>query len=166
MTQLKTEQEYKFGQKNVLPIVGEIQISNEGIIEVETTEIAQQIEDLEIGFTIVGKKVESTTTTTLTESTTTTTVKVEEIKPKVEVDNLSGTDKKVDTIAPQTTESTVLDTTTTEQTTQAPSQDLTLESLTVDKLRELAAPFPKEEWNALKKAELVTYLKTQLEKAK
>lgn len=157
MTQLKTEQEFKFGQKNVLPIVGEIQISNEGIIEVETVEIAQQIEDLKIGFSIVGKIVKPTTITT---------VKIEEIKPKVIIDNLSGVDKKVDTIALQTSESTVLDTTTIEQTIQVPSQDLTLESLTVDKLRELAVPFPKEEWSTLKKAELVTYLKTQLEKVK
>lgn len=155
MTKLKTEQEYKFGQKRILPFIGEVQISNEGFIELEDEQIAQQIEDLEIGFTIVGKVSES--------STITHPVKVEEIKPKVEVDTLSSLDKKEEEIKPQTTESTTV----VDSITQVAAQEeVILENLTVDKLRELAAPFPKEEWNTLKKVELITYIKTQLEKVK
>lgn len=40
---------------------------------------------------------------------------------------------------------------------------VTLSSMTVAQLQALAAPFPKEEWSTLKKAELIEYLNGKLQ---
>ena len=40
---------------------------------------------------------------------------------------------------------------------------VTLSSMTIAQLQVLAAPFPKEEWSSLKKAELIEYLNGKLQ---
>jgi hypothetical protein len=50
MTKLKTEEKYKWGQTNILPIVGEVNISAEGEIEIEDSEKASDLVELGIGF--------------------------------------------------------------------------------------------------------------------
>lgn len=61
MAKLKTINEWKFGQTNLLPIVGEVTFSKEGIIEVDDSIINQLIK-LDIGLTIVEDSITTTTT--------------------------------------------------------------------------------------------------------
>lgn len=142
---LVTDQSWRFGQKNVLPIVGEVQISEDGKIEVDEDK-AQQLIDLQVGFVKSKEKIQETTTTTTTLQESHTTTTLEEIK-KVEEDTLSS-EEKVDTIEPQVTSNEV-----------EKAESISLENLTMDKLKELASPFPKEEWSKFtKKADLIAYL--------
>lgn len=50
MIKLRTNQKFKFGQINNLPIIGETQISEDGIIEVEDQEAADFLKKCHIGF--------------------------------------------------------------------------------------------------------------------
>lgn len=50
MVQLKTNQTFKFGQTNILPILGETKISQSGIIEVPDQETADILKASQIGF--------------------------------------------------------------------------------------------------------------------
>lgn len=54
MIKLKTTQSFKFGQKNIIPYAGEVQISDEGIIEVEKS-IAEKIVLSNCGFDFLEK---------------------------------------------------------------------------------------------------------------
>lgn len=154
MIKLITVHSYKFGQTNVIPFLGATQISTEGIIEVESEEIAKKLVELEIGWSFVGQTtttttVEETTTTTIIEETTTTTTV--DVIQKVEIDGLNKSN------APEG----VAETTTT--TTEVVSELLSkIDELTVPDLQELAKPFPKKEWSSLKKEDLQKYLKAKL----
>jgi len=162
MVSLKTELKHKWGRKACLPIVGEIKITEEGIIEVESEEIAQQIEALEIGFNIV-EVVETTsttteapvTTTTTTVEETTTTTTAEPLKEKTEEDELNpeGENELHEEI---------------QEDAGLISQHekeiffASLEEKTVAELKELAKDFPGAEWRNLIKKDLITYLKEKL----
>lgn len=63
---LITEEKFKFGQKNIIPFVGEVQISEKGVIEIENKETALKIVDLNIGFSLLEEN-QTTTTTELIE---------------------------------------------------------------------------------------------------
>ncbi len=152
MIQLKTDQKYKFGQTNTIPVAGEVKISEEGIIEVETIEQAQEIEACEIGFYILEEVEETTTTTTVTPATTTTTT--EDIKPKVEENDLTGSqsvevDEETKTLLAK------------EQEEKAELLK-SLDAMTLAQLKEFAKPFPFIEWGTLNKAPLIDYLKSKI----
>lgn len=159
MVLLKTALKHKWGRNACLPIVGEVKISEEGIIEVESEEIAQQIEALEIGFSI-EEVVETTTTTTEATTTTTTVVEAtttttELIAERTENDELNPEEENelheeiqgdVDLISQNEKEIFFA----------------SLEEKTVAELKELAKDFPGAEWRNLVKVDLITYLKEKL----
>ena len=151
MVLLKTALKHKWGRNACLPIVGEVTISEEGTIEVESEEIAQQIEELEIGFSIKGV-VETTTTTTEATTTTTTT---ELIVEKVESDELNLEEENE--LHEEIQEDTDL-------VSQYEKEIFfaSLEEKTVAELKELAKDFPGAEWRNLVKADLIIYLKQKL----
>ena len=143
MQKLKTDEQYKWGQKNIIPVVGEVSISDEGIIEVESLEIAKEIEACDIGFHIVGKQ--SSTTTTSTTSTTSTTT-IDPIKSKVDEDKLNN--KGEDSLEGEEDEKNEL--------------LKSFDTKTYAELKELAKPFPGSEWRSLNKEGLIGYLKSKL----
>lgn len=170
MTNLVTAQTYKFGQKNIIPYAGEVQISDEGIIEVDDT-IAQDIVDSGIGFDFLEgdlpEKILTTTTTTETPITTTTTTVVEETTttttsaelgqvptPGLEGGtierSLQGEGNNPDTLD----KGEVL----------PPVDELkaALSEKTLAELKELAKDFPSKEWRTLAKDNLVAYLISKL----
>lgn len=147
MVQLKTEQQFKWGQKNIIPFVGEVSISSEGIIEVASQELAEQIVQSNVGFSII-EKVGKTTTTTTQQSSTTTTTTSTPLNPKTEEDDLGdkggnendlggGNDEKDELLK-------------------------SLEGKSLAELKELAKPFPSAEWRSLNKEKLTDYLKSKL----
>ena len=155
---IKTNDTFKYGQKNVIPFLGVAEISSEGIVEVETQEIANSIVESNIGFFFVETVTTTTTqvpvTTTTTEPITTTTTEMitttttEGIKPQVEVDDLGEGKGEKDSL----------------ENDNDDDEDLVkrLENLTVPDLQSMANPFPKNEWQTLKKAGLVAYLSAKL----
>lgn len=146
MVQLKTEQQFKWGQKNIIPIVGLVEISPEGIIEVETQEIADQIIAIGIGFEIH----QSGSTTTLpqitTQEQTTTTTTIQSLAPKTEQDELG--DKGEQNSLNKDDEKDEL--------------FKSLETKTITELQELAKPFAVKDWTGLNKAKLIDYLKSKI----
>jgi hypothetical protein len=54
MTTLETKVKELAGQTNILPIVGEVEISSDCTIQVEDDGLAQELAALNIGWTIVG----------------------------------------------------------------------------------------------------------------
>lgn len=151
MVLLKTALKHKWGRNACLPIVGEVKISEEGIIEVESEEIAQQIEALEIGFSI--EEVIETTTTTTTASTTTTTTEL--IVEKTESDELNSEEENE--LHEENTEDADLISQHEKEIFFA-----SLEEKTVAELKELAKDFPGAEWRSLKRELLIAYLKGKL----
>lgn len=139
MIKLKTNESYKFGQINCLPIIGEVSISSEGIIEVESEEIALQIEELNIGFVVVGLEEEVTTTTTTTAEPTTTTTTTEAVETTT---TTTVEEKEDDSYREQLITS--------------------LETMTLAQLKEVAKPFPFTEWGTLNKQPLLEYLKSKI----
>lgn len=139
---LVTKDSYKYGQTNVIPFAGEVQISEKGEIEVEE-EVGKKIVEVEgLGFSF--KENQTTTTTTLPQTTTTTTL--EEISKKAEVDTLNT--EVVDGIENQTTTTTTI--------------IQSLKDLNFNQLRELASSFPEEEWKKFtKKQDLIDYLQSK-----
>lgn len=152
MVLLKTALQHKWSRNACLPIVGEVKISEDGTIEVESEEIAQQIENLEIGFSVV-EAVETTTTTTVEETTTTTTT--EPLKEKIEGDELNS--EKEDELHEEIQEDADLISQHEKEIFFA-----SLEEKTVAELKELAKDFPSAEWRTLIKADLIAYLKEKL----
>ncbi len=136
---LVTKQEWRFGQKNILPLVGEVQISSTGEIEVDGDK-ADALVNMEVGFEYSKTQQTTTTTTALPEQTTTTTT------------HLVVTETTTSSIEPQVVTNDI-----------EKSSEVKLETLTVAKLQELAAPFPKEEWSTLNKKDLVSYLNSKLQ---
>lgn len=159
MTHLKTNESFKYGQKNIIPYAGEVLIGHDGVIEVDDS-IAQQIVDAKIGFDFLEKTIpstlaEETTTTTTEEATTTTTIEVtstttqnqevnSDLKEQVEGDDISKRDE--------------------DDLSQKDNDDLSAvyaewdENHTLAQLKELAKDYPSKEWRNLDKAELIKYL--------
>lgn len=146
MIQLKTNEKFKWGQENIIPIIGLVQISKEGIIEVESLETAQQIEDLQIGFTIVEVNDETTTTTTQLQEANVTTTTTEMLQSKTEEDEL-GNKEENDSLVEENESNDLLK---------------SLEFKTLAELKELAQPFPAIDWRSLNKAQLIEFLKSKL----
>lgn len=137
---LRTEDSNKFGQTNVIPYAGEVQISKEGVIEVDQ-EVAQQVVNSDIGFTFVNEKGGNKDSVKKT---------VETIPPQTEnSDKLPGTEAG-ETIPPQTNPD--------ELKKELEEQITAIKSMNMQDLQKTAEAFPKEEWISLKKQELVDYL--------
>ena len=164
MTTLVTEQEFRFGQENIIPFAGKVQISSEGLIEVEDS-VAQSIVDCNCGFAFTD--LQATTTTTIAETTTTTTIErtttttTQEEFGKEESQDLGkqeedqlGAQEDQDDLQKSDTIETVLD----ENVAKA-----ALEAKNLNELKEMAKPFPSAEWRTLNKSELIDYI---LEKIK
>jgi len=142
MTKLVTDQKFKFGQKNVIPFAGEVQISDEGIIEVEDS-IAQSIVDAEVGFKLLEeapKKAESKK------------VEVKEpIKLKAEENVPLG--EGIQSGDNQNTEETK------PEAEQVVNEEVeVLKTFNMTQLQELAKKFDQKEWVNLKKVDLLKYL--------
>jgi len=152
MVLLKTTLQHKWGRNACLPIIGDVTISEEGTIEVESEEIAQQIEDLEIGFSI-AEEVEITTTTTEATTTTTTTELIVEKVEKDELNPESETELHKESQGDET-----------DLISQLEKEIFfaSLEEKKLEELKELAKDFPGKEWRALKKEDLIIYLKEKL----
>lgn len=133
MVKLKTEHKHRWGRTQVLPAVGEIDISKEGVIEVENEDQAQELHNMKVGFEIVNDNVTTTTTIEVTETTTV----LEPLGEKADlVDDLGEVDLSEIKVA--------------------------LEAKTFAQLQDDAKDFPSSEWRSLKKAELVDYLISKL----
>lgn len=154
MVLLKTELKHKWGRNACLPIVGDVVVSEEGIIEVESEEIAVQIENLEIGFSVL-EAVETTTTTTVEATTTTTTVVEEPLKEKAEDDEFNPGEENE--LHEEIQEDAGLISQHEKEIFFA-----SLEEKKLEELKELAKDFPGKEWRALKKEDLIIYLKEKL----
>lgn len=160
MVLLKTALKHKWGRSAHLPEIGDVQISEEGTIEVESEEAAQRIHDLGIGFSII-EEVETTTTTTEAITTTTTTEAVttttttELIAEKAEGDKLNP--EEGNELHEETQEDA-------DPISQNEKEIFfaSLEEKTVADLKELAKDFPGAEWRNLVKADLIVYLKEKL----
>lgn len=93
MVKLITQQKFKWGQKNIVPFAGEVQISETGEIEVESKEIADALVESDCGWmypvgdTTTTTTAEPTTTTTTIPATTTTTT-ADVIKDQIEENDL------------------------------------------------------------------------------
>lgn len=205
MIVLKTDLVHRWGTQRVLPIVGEVSVSESGTIEVPTQEIAEQVANSGCGFFIViEEEVEKGTTTPSAaeelEKTKETPVKPDVLQPKADIgtEELDKTDPVDDIKGLNSTndlqQGLGTDVTTEEQKVKegdlsdpkSPENDIKeqtddinkleneltgdnerdlkaeLTSLTYVKLQELAKPFPKKEWNNLKKDDLVDYLVKQI----
>lgn len=149
---IRTNDRFKWGQKNVIPFVGLVEISKEGEVEVPNEEVAKKISELGIGFEFQDQEATTTTTTIAVQETTTTTTippvtKEEDLAPKTEQNDL-GKEQENELGAAN----------------ENPNEDLlkSLDTLKVEELQKLAQTFPKEEWTGKKKAELIEYLKGKL----
>jgi hypothetical protein len=143
---LGTKNEKRFGHKVTLFAAGTVQISKDGTFDVDNENIAKEVvETYPEDFFVVGDS--KTETITLAASTTeTTTMKPEELKKKAEEDELNqgegndlggGDNEKNELIK-------------------------SLDTMELDALKELANPFPKEEWETLGIKKLKAYLKGKL----
>ena len=175
MITLKTDLTWKAGQVNILPLIGETQISDDCTIQVESIEIANELVAIpDLDFYIVGTvkptkgKTTPQVTTEVVKSEENQVEQGESIAPQTVTSEELPESEVIDSIAPQTTEGNTEEqikrNLSTEKIEKDPVEELS--GLTVAKLQELAAPFPKEEWQSLKKADLVNYLAVQLENAK
>lgn len=181
MITLKTKLEHRWGTNRVLPVVGEVFISEEGTIQVKSLEIAEQLQDSGCDFFIVkgGKEETGKVVDKDLVKTKETTVESDEIKPQTDEDGELEKGKEGDEIKPQTEPNGELEVVVTSGGQKVeegielpepsntplekdPSEELML--MKVVQLQELAGPFPKEEWEVLKKADLVNYLVTKLQK--
>lgn len=166
---IQTTATHKFGQKNVIPYLGVTEISSDGIVIVESMDIALKIVECNIGFNLID---EAETTTTTTEAITTTTTIPEEITTTTTVEEIVDTTTMV--------EEEITTTTTEELSKKAEEDQLGKEAmegndiggaqdsgedlltkfnaLRVADLQELAKPFPKTEWQNHKKDDLIAYL--------
>lgn len=145
MVQLKTTQAFRFGQKNIIPFAGEVQISEEGIIEIESFEVAQEIVKSNCGFSFVEEEENSI------------------LQPKVEQNDLSSSENQSDFSNEEekdNLENNNNDTST--SAAEVSAKDL-LEEKTKAELQEMVEAYPASEWRALNKADLIDYI---LEKAK
>lgn len=161
---LKTIHDFKYGQKNVLPIVGEVQISDGGTIEV-TAEEAEQIEAMEIGWYV--EKVDTSTTTTTTkkpEQTTTTTTELVTTTTTVEETTTTTTEQLQEKAQlNEPLEGEVAEETTTTTTLSERDQLLAeIDGMLLPDLQKQAAAFPKSEWTGMNKPALKAYLKSKL----
>lgn len=141
MVQLKTELKHRWGRANVLPIVGEVEISEEGVIEVESQEVAEQIVNLGIGFTFIEE--------------------LEEIKPKTEESDLDPEEDEEE-IKPKTEENEPLSEASEMSDAEVAQARNVLGDMTVAQLKEKVKDFPSAEWRSLNKAELIEYLIAKL----
>lgn len=138
---IRTKNELRFGQRITLFAAGTVEISKEGTFEVDTEEIAKDVEETyHPEFFIDGKQSESTTMTTET-----TTQKPEELNKKAEEDELNkntgndiGGDNEKELLIKQ------------------------IDSSAMDELTELAKPFRKKDWDKMDEAQLKAYLKSKL----
>lgn len=142
MVQLKTELKHRWGRANVLPIVGEVEISEEGVIEVESQEVAEQVVNLGIGFNLIEE--------------------LEEIKPKTEESDLTPEEEDEEEIKPKTEENEPLNKAPKMSDAEVAQVRNVLGDMTVAQLKEKVKDFPSAEWRSLNKAELIEYLITKL----
>ena len=133
-----------YGQANIVPFAGEVQIGEGGIVEIESKEVATSLVEANCGYVFL--ELEKSDKLEETEENKKEPEK-DPIEPQVEENNLEKVEK--DELG------------TTKEDTE---EDLVgiLKSMKVVELQEQAAPFPKEEWSTLKKAELVDYLASHL----
>jgi hypothetical protein len=150
MAKLKTEEQYKFGQTNIIPFAGEVKISDKGIIEVDD-DVAQDIVNSNIGFSFVeegrGGPVKGPADEELGDNL-----------GQQESDDLSKQDQ--DDLGKQEPNEEEEIEKAEAQNTQPSLEDVKaeLDKSTLAELKELAKPFPSAEWRNLAKAELIDYL--------
>lgn len=145
MVQLKTTQAFRFGQKNIIPFAGEVQISEEGIVEIESFEVAQEIVKSNCGFSFVEEREDSI------------------LQPKVEQNDLSSSENQSDFSNEEEKDNLENDNNDTSTSAAEVSAKDLLEEKTKAELQEMVEAYPASEWRALNKADLIDYI---LEKAK
>lgn len=192
MVQIRTNNTRKFGQTNHIHPVGDVQISEEGIVEVESMEIAEEVCKHYKDFSIVGEGEEEFINNNLDDED----LDLEEdLHHKIEEDHLHKTeedelnaDKEEDTLEGKAEDHSedrkeeekeeVADEEKDQDKEEEKSEEKTddkkeevdekaallqsLEGQTLPELKKLAKPFPKDEWKDKNKAELVEYLKAKL----
>lgn len=154
MVKLITQDKFKFGQKNIVPYAGEVQISDTGEIEVASKEIADALVasncgwHYPVGETTTTTTVEPTTTTTTIPATTTTTT-ADVIKDQIEGNDLGGQgggdqiqDQTNDPHADKSEEWKVLN-----EQSKADLQTMVKK-----------AEKPRSEWGTLNKEDLIDYI--------
>lgn len=172
MVTLVTEQKFKFGQKNIIPFAGEVNISKDGEIEVEK-EIADQIVAAGCGFNykdVNPTKAWHTTTTTTTQVAETTTTTTREVAPQVDQDDFNqGQDTDLGQAPNEDLSGTgneLTQTTVDESGVIIHNADnldrqearTTLDAKTLGELKEMAKPFASKEWRDLNKTSLIEFL--------
>lgn len=156
MVQLKTELKHRWGRANVLPIVGEVEISEEGVIEVESQEVAEQVVSLGVGFDFIEELEE------IKPKAEEIKPKTEEIKPKTEESDLNPEGENEEEIKPKTEENEPLNEAPKMSDAEVAQVRNVLGGMTVAQLKEKVKDFPSAEWRSLNKAELIEYLITKL----
>jgi len=163
MIKFKTVHEYKFGQTNQVPFVGEIIISDQGIIEVDDSK--REAVELLLAKSNLGFEPMDVKEVKKREVEKSTPKEKDDIKPQTEEHDFGKTEES--TIVPQTEESGPLG-------VSASSQDLSpedeiremvigLEKLDFASLKELASNYPKEEWGHFRNSiHLKSYLTKKL----
>lgn len=144
-TKMKTEHAHKHGQTNVIPYAGVVTISKSGFIEVSSLEIAQKIEKANIGFSVVNeeqdprkKKVESDED------------KDEDLEDLREKSESSDLEEKDEDNLHNSSENEEL------------IKGLDTPEMTLSILQGMAKSYPRKEWGAKNKADLIAYLKEKL----
>ena len=167
MTILKTELKHAFGHKQNLPFVGKVDVSAEGMIEVEDDVKAQQLHDTGCGYSIVEAKSQAAKSTTKKAEKE---EAPETIAPQVVATEEIGKET-VDQIEEQVTDSTPLGEETVADTKESEEQvesketaeaaiRTAFEEISASDLKEIAkdAGLPGGEWRSKNKADLIEYL--------
>ena len=139
MTKLRTEEQYKFGQTNIIPVAGEVKISEEGIIEVDDA-IAQDVVNSNCGFSFLEGE-----------------------EPAKQEDQNIGQEEEEDLSKKQEDdfnkeEEDLLEKASSDAQPSLEDIKAELGKSTLAELKELAKPFPSAEWRTLVKDDLIEYL--------
>lgn len=149
MVKLVTTDSTLFGRKLSIPYAGEVEVSEEGAIQVSDKETADNVVASGIGFGY--SKLEAKAP--------------EAIKPKAETAVPLGGSTETPPADTPPAESTPQGT----EETPAPAAETTpsqidlLKGMNMPQLQEFAKPFPGSEWKELRKPDLLAYLIAKLE---
>lgn len=164
MIKFKTVHEYKFGQTNQVPFVGEINISEDGTIEVEDSKkeaVKQLLEKTSLGFVSLEEEKKKEKEVEKSKPK-----KDDDIKPQTEQDDIGKTEES--TIEPQVEESGTLgslDSQDSQTTNEDSIREMVagLEELDFESLKQAASLYPKEEWGHFRnRIHLKSYLTKKL----
>lgn len=137
---MRTQLTHRFNRSIILPLVGQVSVNAEGEIEIQDENTALQLEEIGVGFLLVGGEKDKENE------------KLEEaLKQKSEENELGKSEDSENDIGKPVTDPELL------------FMLETLKSKTFEELRTMAMPFtPKRDWKDLDQAGLVAFLGKKL----